>query len=238
MAIAVDSSSPVRWAGTSLTVASASFTAPTDALLVVCVSGDGTTSITATVSDSGSLTWTVRVTRDNTETTSGGCSFIATARTTSSVSRTVSVGLGAALESARKSAKLYVLTGVDVDGTPVDTVGASNEGGASTNNLTTSSVTPGATGLLVCCDTDWNQLGSYQASSDLTQDTADYTGQISVCSGYKTCSSGVGVTGNLNAAGTSAAQHKWTQIVVRESGAAPTSRPIFRRRTRFFLRWG
>ena len=237
MAIAVDASTPARWAAdlaNNGTQASASFTAPADALLVACISFDGDSVALhggPTFADSGGLTWTQQVIRTNSETTAGGGSAIYTARTTSSVARTATLGRdGAGSDSATQkqySCKLYVLTGVDVDGTPVDTVGASNEGGSNTNNLTTSSVTPGANGLLICCDTDWNALGAYEASSDLTQDTTTYTGEISVCSGYKTCTSGVGVTGNLNAAGTSAAQHKWCQITVREAGgAAPASFPF------------
>ena len=233
MAVAVDGSTPARWAAAVAvlggTATSASFTAPTDALLIACVNADGaddTEGGTVAFSDSGGLTWTTRVMRGYSETAAGGYSGIFTARTTSSVARTATVtrngGIGAA---KRFSVKLYVLTGVDVDGTPVDTVGASNEGGSATNNLTTSSITPGANGLLVCADTDWNALGAYAASSDLTQDTAHYTGEISVCSGYKTCTSGVGVTGNLNAAGTSAAQHKWCQVTVRESAVAAQDTP-------------
>jgi hypothetical protein len=245
MAIAVDGSSPARWSGTTNTggaITSSSFTAPADALLVLCANSDGdVTNVTAwaaACSDSGGLTWTQRVARSVNETTDGSGSAIATARTTSSVSRTVSwaptwTGGGA---NRRQSARLYVLTGVDVDGTPVDTVGANNEGGSSTNNLTTTSLTPGGTGLIIVTDSDWNQLGVF-TSSDLTIDTADYAGQISVVSGYKTCTSGVGVTANLDAGGTAAAQHKWCQIIVREAGgAAAKSRPIFRRRTRFFTR--
>lgn len=219
MAVAVDASSPVRWSGTPLHgtgIASASFTAPANALLVVCVSWDGAASTDgpATVSDSGGLTWTAQVRRDITETTSGGGSGIFTARTTSAVARTVTVTNGGSTGTMRYSASCYVLTGVDVNGTPVDTVGVNNEGGSATNNLTTTSITAGATGLLVCCDTDWNQLGLF-TSSDLTIDTADYSTAISVCSGYKAVSSGASVNGNLNAGGTAAAQHKWCQVVVR-----------------------
>jgi hypothetical protein len=244
MAIAVDGSSPARWAGATASgtgTTSASFTAPTDALLVACVSFDGDAAtfgtFTYAFSDSGGLTWTQRVARTNAETTDGGASMIYTARTTSSVSRTATftpTWTGNPSFLLRRSVKLYALTGVDVDGTPVDTVTASNEGGSATNNLTTTSITPGANGLLIACDTDWFTLGVF-TSSDLTIDTADYAGAISVCSGYKTCTSGVGVTANLNAGGTATAQHKWTQIVVREAGGAATkAMPVFRRRTRFF----
>jgi hypothetical protein len=199
--VAVDASTPVRWANTlaiGTGVASASFTAPADALLVACVNLDGNSGGsdpfgTLTVSDTGGLTWTERVRRAEAETTDGGAAVILTARTTTSASRTVTIarGLDGGANNKRAACKLYVLTGVDVDGTPVDSVGANNEGGSGTNNLTTGSVTPGASGLLIACTTDWNQLGTL-TSTDLTLDTADYAGQISVASGYKTCTSGVG----------------------------------------------
>lgn len=232
MAIALDGSTPVRWAGTPAgggTIVSASFTAPTDAYLVLDVESDGTSGQmpnTPTVSDSGGLTWTKRVERSYGETTDGGYSAFWTARTTNSVSRTITVTSGVSNQTKRHSAKLRVFTGVDVDGTPVDTVGANNEGGSGTNNLTTATITAGAAGVLVCADCDFNQLGAFQSSSDLTQDTADYAGEISVCSGYKTVSSGASVNGNLNAGGTGTAQHKWCQIIVREAaGGGGTTAP-------------
>jgi hypothetical protein len=225
MAIAVDASSPIRWnglPGRTQAITSASFTAPANAFLVVCSSHDGdATAGTITVTDSGGLAWTERVSRTWAETTGGAASFLVTARTTSSVSRTVTITRGNNGENTtrRASAKLYVLTGVDVDGTPFDTVGANNEGGSATNDLTTTSLTPGATGLLLCCDSDWTAGGVF-TSSDLTVDTATYAGECSVCSGYKACTSGVGVTGNLNTGGTAAAQHKWCQLIVREAAGA------------------
>jgi hypothetical protein len=241
VAIAVDASTPVRWAGTVAlsaggTIVSASFTAPADALLVLCANVDSTSGTQptnpVTASDSGGLTWTTQVRRDPNESTNGSGSAIFTARTVSSVSRTVTLTIptdgvaGDGWGTGRGSAKLYVLTGVDVDGTPVDTVTADNEGFSATNSMTTTAITAGANGLLVCNTTEWNALGSFQASSDLTQDTADYAGQVSVCSGYKAVTSGASVTGNLNAAGSSAAHHKWCQIVVREAagGGGGTTR--------------
>jgi hypothetical protein len=227
MAIAVDASTPVRWTGAAgfpSVVTSASFTAPTDALLVCCVSYDTKATAAATLemtaSDSGGLTWTKRVERTGAETTGGGGSAIFTARTTSAVARTVSCGYdedeGVSPGTMRISAKLYVLTGVDVGGTPVDAVGANNEGGSGTNNLTTTSITAGANGLLICADTDWNVNG-VMTSSDLTIDSATYASAIDVASGYKAVSSGASVNGNLNAGGGGAAQHKWCQVVVREA---------------------
>lgn len=230
MSAAVDASTPIRWAGTPAALGnstSASFTAPTDALLVLCLNADGgTANLTIAVTDTGGLTWTERVRRDITEATTGGHSSIWTARTTSTTARTVNwTRTGGDSSGKQVSAKLYVVTGVDVGGTPVDTVSAANEGGSATNNLTTTSVTPGANGLLFVCDTEWNALGNFEASSNLTEDKATYTG-ISVDSGYRTCSSGVGVTANLNAFGAAAAQHKWCQVVVREAAAGgATVRP-------------
>lgn len=235
MAAVVDTgNSPVRAASLSTTgtaLVTSSFTAAANALLVVVVHLDGTVTnlgtVTRTVTDTGGLTWTERIVRLHSETTDGGLAAIFTARTTSATSRTVSwnpTWTDNPAISRRKSVKVYSTDGADVDGTPVDTVGAGNEGGSGTNNLTTTSITPGATGLLFCGDTDFNQLGVF-TSSDLTIDTADYSGEISVVSGYKACTSGVGVTGNLNAGGTSTAQHKWCQIVVREAAGAATVRP-------------
>jgi len=239
MAIAIDASTPIRWTGVvditnGGTVTSAAFTAPANALLVMCACYD-TSSAWApgsrTASDTGGLTWTpVRVERLGSETTVGGASGIWTARTTTAVSRTASFALGVVgggdYSTGRVSVKLYVLTGVDVDGTPVDSVTASNEGGSTTNSINTTSITPGANGLLVVCDCDWaaGNGADFDASSDLTQDTAFYSSAISVLSGYKTCTSGVGVTGNLNGGGGSAVQHKWCQITVRELAAGS---PIF-----------
>lgn len=234
MAVTLDGSTPVRWSttlNTSGSSASASFTAPANALLVACFNYDAdavASAFTVNCSDSGGLTWSRQVERHRNETTTGGGSAIFTARTTSATSRTVSIVRGSDGDGnfRRVSGFVYVLTGVDVDGTPVDSVGANNEGGSSTNNLTTSNLTAGAAGMLICCDTDWSQLGVF-TSSDLTIDTADYSGTISVMSGYKAVSAGT-VNGNLNAGGTGSAQHKWCQIVVREAAVvAPIILPPF-----------
>lgn len=230
-AAAVDASSPIRWTADLAaggTMDSASFTAPANSFLVLSIQTDGDTDSNYTngaatpsvsLSTGSALTWTKQVERTWSETTAGGQSVWWTAPAVTSEARVVRITKDASsVSTKRTSAKLYVVTGVDLNGTPVDTVGAGNEGGSGTNSLTTTSVTPGATGLLFAGDTDWNQLGVF-TSSDLTIDTADYAGAISVMSGYKACTSGVGVTANLNAGGTGTAQHKWTQIVIREAAA-------------------
>lgn len=233
MAVAVDASSPIRFTGLwhardGGSITSAAFTAPDDSLLVLCGEADtNATSATGllSASDTGGLVWTKRVERTGLESTAGATSAISTARTTSAVSRTVSLVGGASgadggWGTGRASAKLYVLTGVDVDGTPVDSVTASNEGGSATNQITTTSITPGANGLLVVASCDWTAGGgaAYEAPSDgSTQDTATYAGAMSAVDGYKTATSGVALGMDLNAGGAAAAQHKWCQILVRVS---------------------
>lgn len=236
MAALVDASSPIRFSvktASNTNADSASFTAPANSLLVLCISHDGSTgthgTLTTTISltTGTALTWTKQVERALAETTDGAASIIYTAPAVASEARVVRVNSTWTLSTGvtlQRSIKLYVVTGVDLGGTPVDTVGANNEGGSATNNLTTTSITPGANGLLVACDCDWSALGVFQTSADLTQDTATFA-DISVCSGYKAVTSGVGATANLDAAGAGAAQHKWCQIVVREAaggGATPS----------------
>lgn len=237
MPAAVDASSPARFAGANAangaTFVSASFIPPGSSLVVTCLTadtpvGDAGTNYTIT---GGGLTWTTQVQRTGTETTAGGMSAIHTAvgagaSMTVTYTRTLAIGGGI---SGRVSIKVYVCTGIDTAGTPVDSITANNEGGSTTNNLTTTSITAGADGLLLVADTDWSEAGAFQSSSDLTQDSVDYPGEISVCSGYKAVSNGASVTGNLNAAGTGLVQHKWTQIIARASGGGAAGQPTQRR---------
>jgi hypothetical protein len=232
MAVSV-SSTVTRWTGVNdangATFVSGSFTPANTTLLVCFVEYDtfatGDSGLTYTPSGGG-LSWTQRVERTGSESATGGGSSIWTAPVSTGASMTITVTRsgGTTSSTGRVSARALVLAGYD-QATPVDTVTASNEGGSGTNNLTTTSVTPGATGLLCAADTEWNALGAFEASSDLTQDTAHYAGAISVSDGYKTCTSGVGVTANLNAAGTGTPQHKWCQIVVREAAGGTNGRP-------------
>jgi hypothetical protein len=232
MAISI-SSTVTRWTGANTangaTFVSGSFTPANTTLLVCFVEYDthpaGDSGITYTPSGGG-LSWTQRVERTGIETATAGGSAIWTAPVSTGASMTITVtrGGGTAGGTGRVSARALVLAGYD-QATPVDTVTASNEGGSGTNNLTTTSVTPGATGLLCAADTEWNALGAFEASSDLTQDTAHYAGAVSVSDGYKTCTNGVGVTANLNAAGTGTPQHKWCQIVVRVAAGGTQSKP-------------
>lgn len=229
----LDASTPARWTGTDNTPSgdsSAAFTAPTDAFLVVVAKFDtdatpGAETVDCT--DSGGLTWTRQVERTGAESTAGGAVAIFTARTVSSVSRTVKLTYNPTgtvdAATGRKDGVCFVFTGVDVNGTPVDSVTASNEGGSGTDNISTTSLTPGADGVLVVGATEWNAQGAC-TSSDLKgidsiagSGHAEYTSALDVLDGWKTCTSGVGVTGNLNSGGASP-QWKWCQIIVRAPG--------------------
>lgn len=235
MAIALDASTPGRWSGTPAnagTIVSGSFTAPIDSYLTVVIEMDtdaAQSNQVFTVTDSGGgITWGQRVERTDDEATAGGQTTIWTGRVTTLVSRTVTVTRtsGNSGTNRRVSAVCYVHTGVDVGGTPFDAITANNEGGSGTNNLSTTSVTPGADGVLIAAGTEWNALGAC-TSSDLKgvdgivgSSHAEYAGSMDVMDGWKACSSGVGVTGNLDAFGAATAQWKWVTIVLR---AAPTA---------------
>lgn len=240
MAVALDASSPIRWSAATATngatFVSAAFTPPTGSFLVVTIEADtfsGAETSTLAVSGGG-WTWTKQVERYATETTAGGQSAIWTAPVGTGASMQVTITrTNATSSSGRVSNTCFVCTGVDNLGTPVDTVTANNEGGSGTNNLTTTSITPGANGFLFATGCEWNALGAC-TSSDLKgldsvagSNHAEYAGAIDVISGWKTCTSGVAVTGNLDAAGTGTAQWKWCQIIVREAAAATKAPPPF-----------
>lgn len=230
MAVALDASSPARVSGvgaSGVAVTTASFTAPTDAVLVACIEadGDGIHSETMAVSDSGGLAWTLvpKVERTWAEATTGGYAGIFTAKTTSAVGRTVTITMTfTGGTNFRRTVQVYVFTGADLAGTPIDTTGANNEGGSGTNNLTTTSITPGANGVHVCAGCDWAALGA-ATSSDLKgidsvvgSGHAEFAGAIDVIDGWHTTTSGVGSTANLDAAA-GTPQWKWIQITIREA---------------------
>lgn len=232
MAVALDASTPARWTGTpnrgaAITMPSP-FTAPANSYLVVCIERDGSSgggAATYTVSDSSGLTWNNSlVERTEAETTTGGGSKIAVAVAVASVARTVTVTRSADGDNGvlRVSATCYVYTGVDILGTPVDVVTASNEGGSATVNFTTTSLTPGATGVIVACGTDFNAKGACTSSDLRGVDSvvgsghAEYAGAIDVIDGWHTVTSGVGASANLTAFAATP-QWKWCQIIVREA---------------------
>jgi hypothetical protein len=242
MACAIDASSPgrvsVQNANSGATIvcpASGTFTPPNGSFLVVCLEWDTAATgakedFNFAITNSGTaLTWTQQVVRTGLETTAGAGSGIYTAPMPTgaaiSVTATKINDTGAAsIGTGRISMKVYVVTGVDLAGTPVDSVTANNEGGSTTQALTLTSLTPAADGMQFVADTDWNVTGVI-TSSDLTLDHAEYTtpsSQIDVADGYRTVTAGVPVASHITAGG-AGPQHKWTQILVRS--AVPTVLP-------------
>jgi Tfp pilus assembly protein PilX len=223
--IAIDSTTVPQFTGVgtaaNFTVSSApNFTPPNNSLLVVAVMGDSWSTGTQTFTVSGgSLTWTKRVEQANTDATAGGTAAIWTAPVATGASMSVSIKrTEATAASGRIAGKVYIVTGY----TGVDTIGAGNKNGSTINNMTTTSITPSANGLLVAVDTEWNALGTPTSSNLTYLDANTWSGQISIGSGYRAATSGVAINANFNANGIEAccdtstnAQHKWAQIIVR-----------------------
>lgn len=229
MAIAIDGSSPVRFAGTpanGVDITSASFTPPNDSVLVVCVNADSDSNNITTSVSGGSLTWTQRIERDKGDVgAEQGHASIWTAVVGTGASMTVSVrrtaGNGA---TNRISAKVYVVTGADTTAP----TGATGENSSTTNNITPNAYVSTANNSRgFGCATDWNQLGT-PTSTD-TEDGADYSGEISVISLFKaadTATSGTTVTMNFDAGGAGAAAWNWValEILAGAGGPAPTEK--------------
>lgn len=246
MADAVDASSPARATNTALAVSGVlttpSFTPPAPAVLVACVSMSSIIDMNGTqsITDSQGLTWTKKVDHSWTDSFSPSWTAVYTATVSSSVATTVNFNRGtsggAGTPSTRlTSLKVYVLTGVDIAGTPFDSITASNQGGASGTAATTTSLTPGANGIVIINGASSSSTAGTASwtvaslTSDVLANTLDGANSVnmSIGSGYKSVSSGVGTTtGIANAAGTGgAAGIDYVQIIAREStgGGASTA---------------
>lgn len=215
MGIAIDASTPIRWTGTpndSVALTSASFTPPAGSLLVLCLSSDSTASQSPvfTVATTG-LTWTKQIQKDFAATGENGHASIWTCPQASSAARTCAVtrGSGSLGGTKRVSCKLYAITGQDAS-----PVGASGGGGSTTNNMTASIfISTGANSLAVACATDWAQLG-VPTSSDLTVDGGDYSGAVSVMSGYKALGSIGSQTANIHAGSAGTPNWNWVALEI------------------------
>lgn len=250
MATAIDSTSPLKFTGTpnnNVDITSAAFTPPNTTLIVACVNADtdANENITVSVSDSinGTTGWVNQIESDEgTEAgAGGGHASIWTHTVATGASMTVSIRRTAGVGGTRRiQGKVYVVTGYDAAGTPVDTTGVANRGATTTDNFNTDSVTPGSDGHLIACATDWSQAGAPTSSNlqgedaNPALDTGDFAGGISLASGYKTVSSGVATTANFNGGG-AAADWQWAQIIVRAAAGGATTRgtPFGHRGTAF-----
>lgn len=228
MAIAVDASTPNRASATAaLTIATSSFTAPSGAVLVACVSSNSTPAgnPTLTVSDSGVLAWTARITRLQSQGggSTGGTCAIWTAVTSSAVARTVTATASGTGTANGISVKCYVVTGADTT-TPTGTTAS---GASQVNSTTTTayvSTVNNSRGFVAA--TEWNELG-VPTSTD-TGDGADVTGQIAVLSAFKaadTATSGTSVSFNLDAAGAGTPDWTYAALEILPGAGAPAAVP-------------
>lgn len=224
MALAVDDTTVARFTGTPTNgnpITSGSFAPPNNSFLVVKVNADtgGSADITISVSG-GSLTWLNEVERDKGDAgAEAGHASIWTAEVGTGASMTVDVTRTAGDGGTNRiSAKVYIVTGQDQD----DPVGAVGEGSGTANQITPTgyaSTVNNSRGM--ACATDWNQNG-LPTSADV-EDAADYTGQISVLSVYKsadTPTSGTNVTFDFDAAGAGAAAWNWVAIEIKPAAGA------------------
>jgi len=110
----------------------------------------------------------------------------------------------------RTAVKPYVLTGCDTS----DCIGAETQGGAATNDLTTTAVDAQASAsVIIVVDTEWNDLGD-MTSSDL-QSFSTFNGggtSMSGCFGHRVTTAPGNITANLNANGSGTADHDYCQV--------------------------
>jgi hypothetical protein len=220
VAIAVDASSPVRWTGTptaGVNITSAAFTPPDGSLLVLTIEDDSNSAGNTYAAGGGGWTWTQR--KAQISTTGAAVIFTAPVTTGASMQATCQRASGTS-GTDRLSAKLYVVTGQDAS-----PIGTSGSGTSTTNNLNAAiftSTQPNSFAFVA--GTDWNQLG-VPTSSDLTKDAADYSGAISVISGYKDNGATGAQTANLDAGGSSAAKWEWAALEILPAAAGGAAQP-------------
>jgi hypothetical protein len=222
-AIAIDASTPVRFAGQpadNVDMTSASFTPPDNSVLLVMVNADtnGGTSISVSVSDSTSRSWTTIVERNGGEAgAQSGYAGAFFAVVTTGSSMTVGVRRAANGATNRMSAKVYVITGANT----ASPVGNSDEGSSTTNNISPTIYTSSVNNSrgFGAAD-DWSALG-VPTSTD-TADAATYAGHISVISAYKasdTATANTAVTMNFDAFGAGAPAWNWVGVEVKPANA-------------------
>lgn len=220
--ISIDSSSPARVTKSrsvgsgSTVVTTGAFTPPDNSVIIVTISSDSNNNyptLNMSVSNTGTpLTWTRIVKEEQSDSGKGGYAGAYYAVVpTAQQNMTVTVTDGSA--DATLSAKVYVVTGATL-GSPI---GATQAGGSTVNNLSTtafSSVAANSRGFAV--GTDWNQVGT-PSSTDVA-DVFDSAGNISGISAYKasnTASAGSSVVLNLDAAGSASPLWNWVSFEIK-----------------------
>ena len=148
--------------------------------IAVITSNADSANLTATVTDSVGNTWTLI---EDQSSTGGQNGFVGAYRQAfaSSTDASVTGTLSAAIGGAGVALKLYVLKSGYNTTTPI---GTSAPGSSTSATITTASITPNTTGLIIAAASDWTAPAT-MASSDLTEDTWTIASQASGSVGFK-----------------------------------------------------
>lgn len=233
MAIALDASSPAIVTGNNGSAVSASFTPPDSTVLVACLISNGTSpnnTGTPTFSCSGgSLTWTKRAERIDTDTGSPqeGGAAIYTAPVTTGASMTVTGGNGGTTDE-QIAVKVYALTGCDL----ASPVGATGEGSSTTNNITPTAYTSTATGSrAIGCASEWNALGAPVSTDDESSfHIAMAVSGTAVIKAANSGASGSSITLNFDGFGTGGAAWNWCAVEIKPATVTTSLPPLPRLR--------
>lgn len=173
---------------------------------------DGITSVTVTDNNTPDLTWTLIAQRgaDLVGTNAGYVGAWWAYSSGAITGLTVTLDAAGATGTGDCAVKVMLISG-NVSST--DPIGASTTGLWNADPLTTGSITPETSGVGICAASDWNAASHTTTSSDLTLTSfALSSGNMDMCSGYKTLSAGVGATANLNAAAAVDGNYIWFEI--------------------------
>lgn len=222
MAIAPHRSTPAQATGIAGSATTASFTAPANARIVVTVAANNNTpgaDITATVSDTGGLSWSPGPERDQGDGgAQNGHASIWIASPSTEAPRTITASCSATGGVVDVVLNAFVFTGVDA----IDPIGASGEGSSTTKNITPSAFTAeAANSFMVAVGSDWNATGS-PTSSDLVRYSYHNALTFSAIAGYKPMGAADAKTVNLNAGGAGPAWN-WAAIEIK---AASLTAPV------------
>jgi hypothetical protein len=195
-------------------VTSGNFSIASGDLIVVvanCDEGNDANNTTWTLSDSRTpdLAYTLIQERDGSDGDGGGVIAWHHLSSTTDGTYNVTVAVSGSVSSDSPAVKVYKLASTDFDS--ADIVGASTENNLTTDPQTTAGITPETSGIGIAAWTDWNQTGT-PTSSDLTMTGFNTTGDISGGSGYKTLTSGVSATANINSGGAPSGNYIWFEI--------------------------
>jgi hypothetical protein len=206
-------------------VTSGNFDLVANDLYVLCVSADtanDTIDATYVITDNQTpdLTWTLILERDGSDGDGGGvvAYYLVPGSAVTGYNVTVTVGV----QTDSPALKVLRIPAGEFDS--ADIVGAIAEGNLDADPKTTASITPETNGTGICVWVDWNQTG-VPTSSDLTMTGFNTAGDISGGSGYKSLSTGVGATANINSGAAPSGNYIWFEIRGGAGGGGATQPP-------------